>query len=1108
MIRVENAGGGGGGSGDVTAAANLTADAIVVGDDGAKGVKTQAGVSIVSDNLHILGQKELRFYEGVNYVGLEAPALAADQIWVLPAADGNADEFIKTDGSGTLSFAAPAGGGDMLIATYDPTAVSGDAFDADNHAVKIKAGATYTNTQDFMNFFGDRTHLSGCVISETSPADGTIAVSAGTAWCKETDSDTAEGVFFDFAGASAIALTDLTANPVYLDYNGGTPQIVVATSALTYGFQQDHILLGVAYRDGTNVHFIQICTIGIQSANRAHMAHVEHGAHRSSGMVTTATGTRNLAVSTGVLHLGMCRITTPPFTTPNAGTADATESNKLHDADGGFVATDVGKKVHNTTDNTYSEVTAYVDAGELTLRDDIFVDTETYDLDIFSYWYYDGDLGTPAWVEIPGSTAIDNVQYNATATGLANLTTNRFGVHWVYMDFDGHLHIVYGQGDYTASEAEDAEVPSSLPNVVNAFSVIIAKIINQEGTNTLTITYPWTEAFLSSLATDHGSLGGLTDDDHPQYIKDTEFTAADEIIVGTGAGTHGQVTLAASQILGKAAAGATTNLTAANVRTIINVEDGSTADQTGAEIKTAYEAEADTNAYDDAAVTKLAGIATNANLYVHPNHSGDVTSAADGAQTIANSAVTYVKMQNVSATDKILGRSSVGDGVVEEIACTAAGRALLDDADAAAQKATLSLNNVENTAHSSDAHTMTIDGRDVSADGTKLDNVVSNTQAITHAITDNKTVTVDGTTNAPANGDYAKWTANGLEGMEKSQILSDLNVADGADVTGSNTCDTPGGAGTDTTAVHDNEANEISGIAEKESPANADILIIEDSAASYIKKKVQITNLPPGTPGVNSINDTHIDWGAGANQVDADDVPESATKKWAGETGATTDQTGAEIKTAYEAEADTNAYNDAAVSKLAGIDVGADVTGSNAPQAHKASHQNGGADEVSVAGLSGLLADDQHVLDAEVIAAAIDKTIQTAKGDLLVATAASTPARLGVGANDTVLTADSGEASGVKWVAAGGSSSATGSYTGNGTGGRGIPHGLGVIPLLVLICRSGYGGFWGIMYTVAELHSLSAATDEGITVSDTTNFYLPASSGNFNGATYYWVAFG
>lgn len=65
-------------------------------------------------------------------------------------------------------------------------------------------------------------------------------------------------------------------------------------------------------------------------------------------------------------------------------------------------------------------------------------------------------------------------------------------------------------------------------------------------------------------------------------------------------------------------------------------------------------------------------------------------SSVDTAQ-ITNSAVTYAKMQNVSATDKLLGRSSAGAGIVEEITCTAAGRALLDDATAAAQLTTLGL---------------------------------------------------------------------------------------------------------------------------------------------------------------------------------------------------------------------------------------------------------------------------------------------------------------------------------------------------------------------------------------------------------------------------------
>lgn len=77
---------------------------------------------------------------------------------------------------------------------------------------------------------------------------------------------------------------------------------------------------------------------------------------------------------------------------------------------------------------------------------------------------------------------------------------------------------------------------------------------------------------------------------------------------------------------------------------------------------------------------------------------GDVTSSGTGSvpATIANDAVTYAKMQNVSATDKLLGRSSSGAGDVEEITCTAAGRALLDDSDAAAQRTTLEISNHNN----------------------------------------------------------------------------------------------------------------------------------------------------------------------------------------------------------------------------------------------------------------------------------------------------------------------------------------------------------------------------------------------------------------------------
>lgn len=73
----------------------------------------------------------------------------------------------------------------------------------------------------------------------------------------------------------------------------------------------------------------------------------------------------------------------------------------------------------------------------------------------------------------------------------------------------------------------------------------------------------------------------------------------------------------------------------------------------------------------------------NANLVQPSNWNAD--------HTLEDATVTYAKIQNVSATDKMLGRSTAGAGVIEEIPVTAAGRALLDDANAAAQRTTLGL---------------------------------------------------------------------------------------------------------------------------------------------------------------------------------------------------------------------------------------------------------------------------------------------------------------------------------------------------------------------------------------------------------------------------------
>jgi hypothetical protein len=53
----------------------------------------------------------------------------------------------------------------------------------------------------------------------------------------------------------------------------------------------------------------------------------------------------------------------------------------------------------------------------------------------------------------------------------------------------------------------------------------------------------------------------------------------------------------------------------------------------------------------------------------------------------------------------------------------------------------------------------------------------------------------------------------------------------------------------DSAAIHDNAASEIHAVTEKATPVDADEILIEDSADSYNKKRVQIGNLPGGSGG-------------------------------------------------------------------------------------------------------------------------------------------------------------------------------------------------------------------------------------------------------------------
>ena len=115
------------------------------------GTLLRSGVTIDSSNnmtvpgyLYLSGdEKELRFYEGANFVAIKTnSSLAGDYTLTLPLNDGGADEFLQTNGSGVLTWAAASGGVD----TTGTPANNQIAIFTDADTLEGVAGLTFDGT--------------------------------------------------------------------------------------------------------------------------------------------------------------------------------------------------------------------------------------------------------------------------------------------------------------------------------------------------------------------------------------------------------------------------------------------------------------------------------------------------------------------------------------------------------------------------------------------------------------------------------------------------------------------------------------------------------------------------------------------------------------------------------------------------------------------------------------------------------------------------------------------------------------------------------------------------------------------------------------------------
>lgn len=166
----------------------------------------------------------------------------------------------------------------------------------------------------------------------------------------------------------------------------------------------------------------------------------------------------------------------------------------------------------------------------------------------------------------------------------------------------------------------------------------------------------------------------------------------------------------------------------------------------------------------DAGVTtaKLAnGSITAVKIAADAITSDQIGAGAVGTSELAANAVTYAKLQNTSSTNVLLGRSTAGAGTVEEITCTAAGRALLDDADASAQRNTLGLGTLATQSGTfSGTHSGTTSGTN----------------------TGDQTITLTGEVTGSGTGSFAATIASGAVSEAKlaSSAVTSAKVADDA----------------------------------------------------------------------------------------------------------------------------------------------------------------------------------------------------------------------------------------------------------------------------------------------------------------------------------------
>ena len=312
--------------------------------------------------------------------------------------------------------------------------------------------------------------------------------------------------------------------------------------------------------------------------------------------------------------------------------------------------------------------------------------------------------GSP--VPIP-TNLTTNLTGEATGSGTLDYTTGDIDIAVTVVD-NGHNHIL--------ENITDVQVNNAISGQILVYNgTVWANATNTSGITA--IVQDLTPQLGGNLDLNNRNITGTGNIAITGTIDGRDVSADGTKLDGIESGATADQTAAQIKTAYESNAN-TNNFADADVSKLSGIEPGATADQTATQIKTAYESNSNTNAFTDADHTKLDGIETAADVT-------DTTNVV--ASLTAGTNVTIAADGTISATGGTSGIAHVVDDTTPELG----GNLSLNSHDITG---TGNLNFTGSVTLSG-----TVDGRDVAADGTKLDGIEAGAN-----ITDTANVTAAG----------------------------------------------------------------------------------------------------------------------------------------------------------------------------------------------------------------------------------------------------------------------------------------------------------------------------------------------------------------------------